>query len=178
MAWEPRLWSSCILPLPCCQSSPPVCFCLLHYLSQPTHVVSVTQDYTHSHPLIHQIFIECPPSAQHLGYTDEFNTHPVLGERIVRFFSVSITAWGKGSRVASIGKINKCWGGRGTGIFLALLWLNVVSTSLSLTLMLVTGCRKVICAGEWHHFFLFLKKEIYASLPNSKILWLYDSKLI
>lgn len=118
-------------PVSCSQISPPLCFSPFHFVSQPTHMVSVTQDYAHSHPLTHQIFIECPPSAKHLGYTDEFNTQLVLKELIVQFSSIYITTCEKGPDIASIGKINKFWAWRGTGIFLVLLWLNVVPTSLN-----------------------------------------------
>lgn len=169
MARELWLWSSCIFPLT--QFSKFLSYLLFPIsLSLLTNTCGLSDSrlHTHCHPLIHQIFTECPPSARYFSYTDDFNTHLVFKELIVHFFSLPITACEKGPHVASIGKINKFWGGRGSGIFLALLWLNVVPASLSLTPMLVTGCRKVICAGEWHHFFLFLKKGIYASLPILK----------
>lgn len=171
MAREPWLWSSGTFPLPCSQSSPPTCFA--HFSVSPNqHMWSQWLKTTHSHPLIHQILIEYPPSAQHFGYTDKFNTHLDLKELIVYSFSASITACEKSPHVASTGQINKLGQERHWHLFLALLWLNVVPTSLSLIPMLVTGCRKVMCAGEWHHFFLFFIffffKGVYASLPILK----------
>lgn len=142
----------------------PLLFAFPHFTISPNqHMWSQWLQTTHTLSSINSSNIHwVPTKCQILRLHRWFQNPPGLQG------ALSITACAKGPHAASIGKINKFWGWRGSGIFLALLWLNVVPTSPSLTPMLVTGCRKVICAGEWHHFFLFLKKGIYASLPILK----------
>lgn len=158
--WGKGLWLNAFLCHPAL-SGFPSCILAESTLSPSNTYGFMTLDCT---PIVHSWDI-------HWGCTDEIHTHLVLQELTVPFFAIYITTCEKSPlQFADIGKINKFWGWRGTGIFLALLWLHVVPRSLSLLPLWYLVVGKFFVLGN--DIIFFFKESVQVS--SSKVTWLYD----